>query len=149
MPRKAPTSRASYKPSRSLDLAVREIGENLAKLTARLVGDDTLQTKGLIHEFGECRQQCQARYETSRKTDAELADAVRILVVKMEAVEDFKAKQEAVNAEIAAFRTKMETAENKLLGGWKAITLLISLITPIAGFLGWAVAKYVTSGAPH
>lgn len=137
MPRKKTTPTPN---NASLEVAVREIAENLAKLTTRLVGDEALQTKGLIHEFAECRSLCQQRADASAKTQSDLGEAIRLLVARMEAVEAFKQKQEAVNQEVSAFIKDIESKENKFLGGWKTITMLVTAIAPLSGLIGWLLA---------
>ena len=136
MPRK--TSKASV----SLEQAVREIGENLAKLTARLVGDEQLQTKGLIYEFTECRSSCRLHHEQQAKRNADTDEALKIMVVKLQAVEEFKQKQEAINKETEAFRDSVVATSNKFMGGWKAISILIAAVTPVSGTIGWLIAHY-------
>ena len=142
---KLPMSCKKSPTETSLEIAVREIGENLAKLTSRLVGDDKLQTKGLIHEFAECKSNCALRHDAFQRDSNSSGEALRLLVARMQAVEEFKSRQEAINKEVEAFKSKIEEAGHMVSGGWKTISTIVAIITPVAGIIGWAIAKYVAS----
>ena len=52
----------------SLERAIGEISENLARLTALLVGDDKLQTPGLISDFAAIKSKQEVQEATIAHT---------------------------------------------------------------------------------
>lgn len=125
----------------SLEIAVREIGENLAKLTTRLVGDEKMQTKGLIHEVAETRSDSERQFASILADQKATTEALRILVAEMRAVQEFKDRQLAINKEVEEFRVAIEKDRNVIQGSWKTLSILVAGATSFGGAAVWIATK--------
>lgn len=125
----------------SLERAIGEISENLARLTARLVGDDKLQTPGLISDFSAIK----AKQEAQEATIAHTAEILSKLQARMEAYDEFRQRQEATNKEITAIKERIDSASNLLNGGWKTLVTLGTIVVSAGGFIGWVLKAWLTS----
>ena len=125
----------------SLERAIGEISENLARLTARLVGDDKLQTPGLISDFSAIK----AKQEVQDASIAHTAEILSKLQARMEAYDEFRQRQEATNKEIAAIKERVDSASNLLNGGWKTLSVLATIVVGAGGFIGWVLKAWLTA----
>ena len=141
---KKPTSKHFDCPDQSygsLERAIGEISENLARLTARLVGDDKLQTPGLISDFSAIK----AKQEAQEATIAHTAEILSKLQARMEAYDEFRQRQEATNKEITAIKERIDSASNLLNGGWKTLVTLGTIVVSAGGFIGWVLNAWLTA----
>lgn len=125
----------------TLERAIGEISENLTRLTARLVGDEKLQTQGLIGEFTAVK----AKQDAQEATTAHIAEILTKLQARMEAYDEFRQRQEATNKEIIDIKERINSASSLLAGGWKTVSVLATVVVGAGGFIGWVLKAWLTS----
>lgn len=125
----------------SLEAAVREIGENLAKLTARLVGDEKMQTKGLVHEVSEARQDTDRKISDILANQKTTGEVLLRLNTRMETVEQYQQRQDAINKEIDIFREAVEKKEAAVSGGWKTLCTISTVAATFGGGIVWVIQR--------
>lgn len=92
----------------------------------------------------------QARLEALTANVAELKQAsvlvlaevtaLRLSVVQLPSITALKAVEESVSSQVKAIServTALETNKSMVVGGWKAIAVLISIVTVLSGGLNW------------
>ena len=135
-------STQSPRTSVNLEQAVAQIAENLAKLTHRLVGDEELQTKGLIHEVQENAALTRANQLEQDKVNRDVSEALAKLNGRMEGFDAFRAAQEAANKRYEETSEKVSTASNMALGGWKLIGVMVTVVTTCSGGVAWIISTF-------
>lgn len=126
----------------SLENAVEEIASNLTRLTTRLIGDETMQAKGLVQEVNDLRQKTEDGFATAAETQRQTTAALEKLTARMEGFEQFRSAQEAANKKFDEVAVGIEKAKNIAFGSWKTLALIGTLLASCSGLIGWAASKY-------
>ena len=122
----------------SLERAIGELSENMSRLTARLVGDEKLQTQGLIGEFTSVK----TRMDDQESTSARTAELLNKLEARMELHEK---NSKETNNEVHALKDRVDSVANQFAGGWKTVTVICSIVVGAGGFLAWILTAWLTA----
>lgn len=132
----------------ALEQAVEEIASNLTRLTTRLIGDEAMQTKGLVQEVNDLRQKTEDGFTASAETQRQTTSALEKLAARMEGFEQFRIAQEAANKKFDCVSTEIEKAKNIAFGSWKTISIAAAVIAFSSGGIGWVASKYFQDQQP-
>lgn len=140
MPTKKSPQRV-YCPAQSysaLERAISDLNANLTRLTTRLVGDEKLQTQGLIGEFSAIKSRIDAQESSIAKT----AELLAKLEARMERQET---ETKSSTSGLEALKDEVEATKNQFLGGKKTISILVGVIATCGGFIAWVLKSWLNA----
>lgn len=125
-----------------IEKAIADIAENLSRLTTRLVGDDELQTRGLIQEVRDNARESEKRFTEQERINREVAETLGKLNSRMEGYEAFRTAQEAANKRFEETTEKVDKTATLALGGWKLIGIMATIVTTCSGGVAWIISTF-------
>ena len=125
-----------------IEKSLSDIAENLARLTKRLVGDDELQTKGLINEVQDNAREAEKRFGEQDRINREVAETLGRLNSRMEGYEAFRSAQEAANKKFEDTSDRVDKTATLAIGGWKLIGIMATIVTTCSGGVAWIISTF-------